>query len=374
MTAAVILHGVIFAALVGVAVIEILVDGKRPKPKLRPKPPATVVEIGPEYFQRGPAAAAVVTPRVPEPVLPEPKPKAEPHQYARTSADQESEVAPDEPAFIGERDTLGASERAPDPDAPDTLPSQDGEQPRHANQQGTFDSDFTDGEEPGSKTTDTVQPEPMKGDAVDGPDGEGEPTEESEKAAEESGLPKERILDSPNTVDVPVEEKPDAEKKEETLPKESRSEAASEGAKKGEGGTADTPPQEQPKRSGFQTEQKKVRMRGSLSRRGKSSLDVQNTAVGRYQAQVSRALEREWQKKCMLYREHITPGILTIRFFIDQKGQVSHLRYIDQVESSEIQKGFTINAVRDANYPKMPKDVARELDGDPLELVISFLF
>ena len=101
---------------------------------------------------------------------------------------------------------------------------------------------------------------------------------------------------------------------------------------------------------------------------------MDNTVVGRYQARVSRALENEWQKKCVVYRDHINPGILTIRFLVDEGGRVSGLRYVDVLHASEIQKGFTVNAIRDAPIPEMPGEVVRELAGEPLELTINFLF
>ena len=63
--------------------------------------------------------------------------------FARTSDDQTPGI-PDDPRFMGERDTLGTSERAPQPDAPE-LPSQDGIEPRVEGEVETTVSDYQDG-------------------------------------------------------------------------------------------------------------------------------------------------------------------------------------------------------------------------------------
>ncbi|MBU6327832.1 MAG: hypothetical protein KGQ89_09395, partial [Verrucomicrobia bacterium] len=125
---------------------------------------------------------------------------------------------------------------------------------------------------------------------------------------------------------------------------------------------------------GFRGNQEKNRLSGSLSRKGVAAMNVANTALGRYHASLSRAVEAEWSRNCTKYRDFITPGILTLRFVIDEKGGVRSVGVVEMIDAGEVQKGFTLNAIRQAKIPPMPKDLLKELDGEPLELIYNFYF
>jgi len=124
----------------------------------------------------------------------------------------------------------------------------------------------------------------------------------------------------------------------------------------------------------FRGNQEKTKMEGSISRKGKAALDVADTPLGRFQAQLSRAVELEWQRNCVRYRDLITPGFITVRFVIDSKGKITALSFVEAVEVGEVQKGFTANSIRKAQIPPMPAALARELNGEPLELTFNFYF
>ena len=115
-------------------------------------------------------------------------------------------------------------------------------------------------------------------------------------------------------------------------------------------------------------------MDGTIRRRGENSLNVENTPIGRYKAKVNRIIEREWQRQCITHRNHILPGILTLRFYLDARGSTSEMRFIDEFQASEIQKGFTVQSVKTPKFPAMPKEVARELGGEALEFRLNFNF
>jgi hypothetical protein len=356
-------HVILFFCLVALAVWEMIaapaqVVGQMP-------PPEVMVEIRPEMFAR-----------VSDPPPPAEDPST---RMVRTAAYQESTSAPDETNLIGERNTIAMSELPPDPDGP-AVPSQDGEKPRRPGSLDTFDSSFNDGMEPDVVATPALEEQPPPGDPALKPnDSEADPADVPDPALAApppGGDPREELRVTDTQVPVPSREE-DAEREEEaeSLPKESTS--ASEAAEaKPSGGAPETTPAKpkKPRDPGFRSEVKKKRMRGSISRKGRSSLDVENTAMGRYQAQLGRAVEREWQRNCLRYREHITPGMLTIRFLLDEKGRVSSIRFLEVMEANTIQKGFTMKSIQSADYPTMPKEIARDLDGDPLELVYNFFF
>jgi hypothetical protein len=44
------------------------------------------------------------------------------------------------------------------------------------------------------------------------------------------------------------------------------------------------------------------------------------------------------------------------------------------METGEVQKGFTLNAIRDAEIPPMPAVLKKEFAKEPLELIFNFYF
>ncbi len=372
-SAAVALHGVAFAALVLLALAEILIDGSSPKTKPpRWEPESVFVELSPDYFQAPPPRPEPAKAAEAVPAVVAAAPSSDQKAFLQTDESQASETTPEQAVFIGERDTRAASEGPAVADAP-PLPTQAGEE-RLRKELNLFDSSFNDGEEPGDKTAAEAAPEKPAGGPVEGENGEGQPTEPEEIREEEGGQPRDSLLNSDTQVPVPAARGENDEPKEETLPQEKKNQSEAAASKRGEEGTAEKPPEELPKKSGFRTESRKTRIRGSLKRQGRSALDVENTPTGRYRAQVYRVIEREWQKQCINYRNHILPGSLTLRFFVDQRGGVSGLRYIYEFQTSEIQKGFSVMSVRQASLPRMPRAVVKELDGEPMECELDLNF
>jgi hypothetical protein len=115
-------------------------------------------------------------------------------------------------------------------------------------------------------------------------------------------------------------------------------------------------------------------MVGSISRTGRSALNVDDTQLGRYQAAISKAVELEWQRNCVRYRDFITPGYITVRFFVEPSGRVRSQSLVGENETGEVQKGFTLSAIRDADIPEMPEELAESYEGDTLELLFRFYF
>jgi len=304
----------------------------------------------------------------PEGVAPTLAPAAEPDakRFARTAADQAAEK-PEKPAFQGERNTQATSDRAPDSSAP-PLPSQAGREPLNPDDFETTESDYRDGQltaepspaapAPPASATEPVPPAP---------------TEAQQKPGTADTLampaPREKLLEGPNPVDVPVPKPPEIAEapKAETpsLPKPAEKPAKPEEAPKPKPVIAD------PAFSGFQ---RKAAIQGSISRTGRSSLDVEDSPLGRYQSIVSRAVEQEWQRNCVRHRDFITPGFLTVRFFVETSGRVKTVQFVGEMETGEVQKGFTLNAIRDAEIPAMPAALKKEYAKEPLEIIFNFYF
>lgn len=124
----------------------------------------------------------------------------------------------------------------------------------------------------------------------------------------------------------------------------------------------------------FKGNQRKSAIMGSISRTGRSALDVEDTPLGRYEAAISRAVEQEWQRNCMRHRDLIVPGYLTVRFFVLPTGKVKSVQFVGDMETGEVQKGFTYNSIREAAIPPMPQALRKDYEKEPLELIFRFYF
>ena len=330
--------------VLGLGLLESHLMGKRNE-AMRPVMAEPILTIVPEI------AASVEVPETK-------KDRARP-RFARTSDElQASEPVKNAP-FIGERSTRAASDRAPVPTAP-AQPSQKGIAPRDETDIETTQSKYQDGEltEPRKSRESQQAAEPAKPSLA-----EREKKSATPPAAPTS--PRSGLVQGPNPVDVgvsPEEMKkpiaPDARPQEQAAPTTPTPKPAAEPEKQKE----------------FRGNQRKTAMVGSISRSGPSALEVADTPLGRYQATISRAVEIEWQRNCVRHRDFITPGFLTVRFFVETSGKVRSVQFVGDMETGEVQKGFTLNAIRNAAIPPMPKALRKEYDDDPLELMFRFYF
>lgn len=334
------------------------------------------------------------------PVVPERVPAADPEKrrFARTSPEQAAE-SPEKARFFGERDTRAASERAAVANGPE-VPSQAGEEAEFAEVETTR-SRFQDGDLRHRAVGSAVSPQPpspadpappLPADAKEaalavesGRSSEASEAADSEEAGTDQAGPRtrepkaaiERLAQGPLTVERPV--RPTDRVEEAPKPAPGR-----EQPRPGEGERSAEVVVEQPKRAvrplvdptmpGFRGNQRRTELKGSISRRGRSSLDVQDSVLGRYHAEVSRAIEREWLRKCLQHRDYITPGVIRVRVVLDGEGQVRSVGTVEEFGIGTIQKGFTHGAIREAPMPAMPGELKRELQGEPLELLYNFIF
>jgi hypothetical protein len=308
----------------------------RNPPLQAPKLPAitNVLQILPakvpgKTFPTVPAARDIATP----------KPR-----FAKTSPDQAA-ARPEKSALIGESDTQAASNQKPTLGAPE-IPSQLGIEPR-------FPADF-------ETTTSRYRDGPLKSESPQSPAHAESP--DSPISAPPSPVPGEVEAAAPNLekpllgthpVDVPTAQIPPI-RPAKTAP-------------------AAAPPLA-PSDPTFRGNQRKSAMVGSISRDGRNSLAVADSPLGRYQAEISRAVESEWQRNCVRHRDFITPGFLTVRFVVETTGTVRTVQFVGEMETGEVQKGFTLNSIRDAKIPAMPKSLKKDYVKEPLELIFNFYF
>jgi hypothetical protein len=361
-----VLLNVLLLAWVSIEAIRAEIERRKAVPEAFQ--PEQTVRIFPEMIKRVPVPAVPV------------EEKAAPPEVVRTSPDQESAEPPASRRYIGERNTKATSDRAPDANAP-AMPSQAGREPRHEEEVETTQSKYQDGRldnTPKPTNPQEALPSPFSPPVPEQPPAElakgvKSPIPGEEEKAETAI--REKILDGPNPVETLV---PKGDVREDMKPREEM---------KARDGTAEAlanekvedKPKPKPKPApiddpAFRGNQNKTAIKGSISRKGESALDVADSPMGRYQAAISRAVEKEWQLNCVRHRDFITPGFLTVRFFVTEEGRVKSVQFVGDNQTGEVQKGFTLNSIRNAPIPVMPPAVKKEMAGDALELIFNFYF
>lgn len=338
---------------------------------------------------RPPAEQVVVVMATPDPVTPTPAietpqpPRAKP-SFARTSSDQNS-AAPERADYIGERDTIATSDALPVAGAPE-MPSQAGREPRRPGEIETTESQVQDGvlehERIAQNAAKPTPPQPST------PMPEDRPNEKPEARAPEradaikptpsQATEKPKAMASADTPSLPGDQIVERPSADEIEPKPRiADEAARDMKEKAEMAKAELPKPTPPTKSdepGFRGNQTKTKLSGSITRKGRSALNVANTPMGRYHSALSRAVEAEWHKNCTKYRDFITPGILTVRFVIAPDSSVRTISVVEMIDAGEVQKGFTLSAIRQAKIPPIPSDLKAEIDDEPIELIYNFYF
>jgi outer membrane biosynthesis protein TonB len=126
--------------------------------------------------------------------------------------------------------------------------------------------------------------------------------------------------------------------------------------------------------NGYEREASKTKISGTIRRVGESSVNVEGTVKGKFLANVNQQIEKAWQRECILRREHILPGVISVSFVIDEKGKVTAFRFDSRIAGGAIQEGFTMLAVQKAELPEMPTEMKEELKGNSLEMSLTFFF
>ncbi len=342
---------------------------------------------------------------------PKMKPKLKPKdlpKYARTASDQLTGNVPDT-NLLGERDTIAASNAKTVAGAPDRA-SIRGEKSKDGIEE-TVDTRFQDGElehmnKGGEaavaqiKPPSEVVPDPNKIAEIDQKELKSsvESTKEVGEALEQAKLAetnkeakkfletqKKMALneDLPSSKNTGANEKKGLEDQKKTIankdvdPDALKQKAQEKKQKKQESKpkTATNKSGSKKSKKGFRSEAKATVMEGTISRRSKiGSKNVKATPVGKYMAQISKLVEQEWQRRCMMHADLIQPGTLRISFIVDERGKVRNIDTISQTQGSKNQESLTFQALMSVKIPPMPKKVRESQGGDPLEFRYYFRF
>jgi hypothetical protein len=337
--------------------------------KKEPRPEPSSIRMQMVYEEPVGAPAVPVEPVLPDEVEEEKQPPA----FVPTNESQKSEEPPEETDLIGERDTTATSDEGAVAGAED-MAALSGEEEKKSDPK-TFDSDFAEGDAVGGNTG-------MK-DAVDVGKGDDQINQEVAKTTGDAEplvkdpapepiedmtppLPKDDLTSIEDALAMLEEEVGDGLKKEPIKP----------GTEKVEETMPERPTRDQREAAeqdgGFAPRSRKTRVAGVIRTNGKGSLDVANTAIGRYQGAIFKKLETAWQMENIRNRSLLAPGNVTLYFVVNKDGKVSRQRQMAMLGASGTQWGMILRSLSVINIPKMPKDVVKELEGDPLEIIVTF--
>ncbi|MDG1358442.1 MAG: hypothetical protein P8P36_09640 [Akkermansiaceae bacterium] len=366
---------------------------KKPDPVIREIPkPKPILEPEPE-----PKEEVQATPKN-KPLLPERDPdeseglKLPKQRFARTTAAQEG-VPDADTNILGERDTRAASELPAAPGAISDRPAQEGVAPLYPGHVETVNRTYQDGSLGRDKSGELTEV-PQEASASSGAKLGRKPDSSSKSLAEGVSPPEAQNThlalgekkptqqvgqDADDSMESIKKENPkDDRRKEEDADKiaekESKKESAKESTEEAETNLSDGGVEQDPKKDGFSGYSRQTRVTGSITRQGKSALNVRNSALGRYQALISSAVELQWRRNCEQHRDHIVPGVISIRFYVDENGGVSGIKFQEVIGANFIERGFTQRALRQVELPEMPQSVKEELKGESLELIYNFYF
>lgn len=300
-----------------------------------------------------------VSKQVVEPVAPNDRPK-----FAETVPDQ-NVAKPIRYDFIGENDSVATDDSSAGEESQNEVALSGEEEMKNVVQ--TQNSNFSDGEYRG-------EIKEARGLGLPGQGSDHSAKEErpeiSQTEVKEEQLKKVQDFENLDEKDRKIEDQKDLAMVEqvESLPEPAITPESNETKKKEEVAQKQSGGNE----GEYQTTQRKARILGSLNASGKGSLSVSDTPLGRYEAQISKEIDREWRVQNEQFRSHLASGFITMQFRLDQKGNVSGQHRIKMQGASEIQWAIVLRAVGSAKIPVMPKEVIEELKGEALELSVTF--
>jgi hypothetical protein len=361
------IHVALFFVFVLLLVFDLFADrvfiGKDVSPKQEERLELTLVldDSDPEASLEAPISEPV-TEVTSDQVRREPR-LVEEKSFVQTNLNQAVEERPENPNFIGQNNTMASSDREAVAGESE-LTALAGEKDPQADLK-SFDSNFSDGEN---------QPVGKLSETPDSPNAD--PTQHPENEIDQ---------EAHDNAQVPE----DSAKLEETKMAETEDLAELDQALRAlEEALADDSPQQElvepndlkkvsskqaaPQNGGFAPQAKKTRVQGVIRATGVGSLDVANTALGRYQAAIYQKLERSWQVEVIRNRSLIVPGNITLYFTVNQNGVVGNRSWVSINGTSFAQRGMIVNALEKIEIAQMPPEVLQELQGDTLELIVTF--
>lgn len=110
----------------------------------------------------------------------------------------------------------------------------------------------------------------------------------------------------------------------------------------------------------FTPEERQNAINGGLAKDGDNAVDAAATPMGRYKKRVRDLISQKWHRYRQDNADFVTWGILKLEFTVDPSGRVRNLE-ITKNEANSILAEFSLRAIRDADLPPMPPEVAESV-------------
>ena len=281
------------------------------------------VEPPPKPMEEEPLQITIIQPSVPKPVKVTPKyisavPQAPAPPKPKTDA-----------AFESDKDSVAASEAAPS--GREAAPSLDGKEEKHIELQN---QQYTEGKKEEQSAPPQQQAEKQ--------------TEKREETAAAEPAPTPRADPELALIEKPRPKPAQVVKK--TTPAQKPS---------------------TPSASGFQPETRVTRLRGSISNRGRASVEANATPLGRYKKAVSDAIGSRWYYYVKSQMGLMNIGTVDIRFTILPNGKVKAPQIMNNT-SNESFASVSLSAIVQAEIPPIPPEVEAVLENGRIEIDYSF--
>lgn len=111
---------------------------------------------------------------------------------------------------------------------------------------------------------------------------------------------------------------------------------------------------------GFSPEERQNVINGSLAKEGADAVDAIGTPMGKYKKAVRDVISAKWHEYRQKNADFVTWGILKLEFSVDARGKVHDLQ-ITKNEANAMLAEFSLRAIRDAELPPMPAEVAESV-------------
>ncbi len=111
---------------------------------------------------------------------------------------------------------------------------------------------------------------------------------------------------------------------------------------------------------GFSPEERQNVINGTFTRTGTDAVDAIGTPMGKYKKAVRDAISAKWHQYRQKNADFVTWGILKLEFSVDARGKVHDLQ-ITKNEANAMLAEFSLRAIREAELPPMPAEVAESV-------------
>ena len=126
-----------------------------------------------------------------------------------------------------------------------------------------------------------------------------------------------------------------------------------------------------PSKPGYQPEQEKSKVEGSITNRGKSAVDAIATPLGKYKAQVYNAIGSRWLYYVKSQMDVLAIGTAKVSFFVTRAGRVQDI-HTDANTANASFAEVCERAIRDAEISQPPAGSLDQMRDGRLEYTITF--